>query len=236
MARLARLSLGGYPHLVAQHASARAVIADDEEARQLLRLLHSVLADTGVALHGYALLPQGIWLLATPSDEQGLGRAVQSIGRSYVRWVNARRAEEGGLFDGRYRAALLEPEVEFLRALRYVEWQPVRRELVAVPEDYRWSSCRQHLGLASDADVANHPLYWSLGNTPFERQAAWRSHLQQGLSAAESTHLERALTGGWVLGSERFVRQLAPLCVRRPAPARAGRPRAVEARTPSRNT
>lgn len=225
MARLARLSLGGYPHIVAQHAGARAVVVDDVDAQQLLGVLRAATAEAGVALHGYALLQRAVWLLATPADTHGLGRAMQSIGRRYVRWVNDRRREKGGLFDGRYRAALLEPDAELISALRYVESQPVHAGLVAVPEEYRWSSCRQHVGLASDPGLADHPLYWALGNTPFERQAAYRTFLHHGVSNAEAKRLERALTGGWVLGSKAFVRQIAPMCSRRPERSQAGRPR-----------
>ena len=174
MARLARLSIGGYPHLVAQRAGARAVVSDDDDANHLLGVLRAAMVEADVGLHGYALLPRGIWLLATPADAHGLGRAMQSIGRRYVRWVNDRRREKGALFDGRYRAALLEPEAELLSALRYIESQPVLAGLAAVPEESRWSSCRHHVGLATDPGMSDHPVYWALGNTPYERQAAYR--------------------------------------------------------------
>ena len=72
-----------------------------------------------MALHGYTLLPRGLWLLATPVDAGGLGRAMQSIGRRFVRWVNDRRGEHGSIFAGRYRAAAIEPEAGSLRALAY---------------------------------------------------------------------------------------------------------------------
>ena len=225
MARLARLSIGGYPHVIAQRAGARDVVIDDEDAHQLLGILRVATAEAGVGLHGYVLVTRGIWLLATPADEHGLGRAMQSIGRRYVRWVNDRRREKGGLFDGRYRAALLEPETELLSALRYIESQPVVAGLAAAPEESLWSSCRHHVGLGTDPWLADHPVYWALGNTPFERQAAYRTFLHHGVSNAEAKRLERALTGGWVLGSKAFVRQIAPMCSRRPERSQAGRPR-----------
>jgi len=234
MARLARLSIGGYPHIVAQHAGARAVVVDDDDANQLLGVLRTATADAGVGLHGYALLPRGLWLLATPADAQALGRAMQAIGRRYVRWVNDRRGEKGGLFDGRYRAALLEPEAELIAAQRYVESQPVRAGLVATPEEYRWSSCRHHVGLAADPALSDHPLYWALGNTPFERQAAYRNLLHQGVGSDWAIRLERALTGGWVLGSRTFVDQIAPLCRRRPQRSQAGRPRSGTLKPPAK--
>ena len=209
MARLARLSIGGYPHLVAQRAGARAVVSDDDDANQLLGVLRAAMVEADVGLHGYALLPRGIWLLATPADAHGLGRAMQSIGRRYVRWVNDRRREKGALFDGRYRAALLEPEAELLSALRYIESQPVLAGLAAVPEESRWSSCRHHVGLATDPGMSDHPVYWALGNTPYERQAAYRGFLQHGVSNDEASRL-RASTY-WRLGA-RFKGIRTPDC------------------------
>lgn len=225
MARLARLSIGGYPHLVAQGADARPIVADGIEGDRLLSLLRDAAGAARVALHAYALVPQGLWLVATPADGAGLGRLMQSVGRRYVRWVNARRGGAGTLFGGRYRAAILEPETAFLDALRYVEVRPVAVGSVESPEDYAWSSCRHHVGLAQDSGVQDHALYWALGNTPFERQATYRTLVHTPLSPQRTAELERGLRGGWVIGSPAFVRQIEPLCVRRPERARAGRPR-----------
>jgi len=229
MARLARLAVGGFPHLVVQRSGSRVLLADDDDAGRLLVSLRDATAEAGVALHGYALLPHALWLLVTPSESVGVGRAMQAIGRRYVRWINDQRKEHGGLFTGRYRAALLEPDAQLLEALRFVEWQPVHAGLAQAPEDYRWSSCRHHIGLTADPIVRVHPLYWGLGNTPFERQAAYRGWLAVGPGSACDERFERALAGGWVLGSSEFVRQIEHLCARRPQRARAGRPRRTAA-------
>ena len=226
MARLARLSIGGYPHLVAQHSAARSIVTDGAESERLLSLLREESAVLRVALHGYSLLPYGMWLVATPADGASLGRLMQSVGRRYVRWINDRRGGGGTLFGGRYRAAILEPETAFLDALRYVEWRPVTVRVVESPEAYTWSSYRHHVGLGSVTGIQEHPLYWALGNTPYERQAAYRELAQSPLSDQSVVQLEAALRGGWVVGSPAFLRKIEPECARRPARARAGRPRA----------
>ncbi len=225
MARLARLSIGGYPHLVAQGVGPRPLVADAIEGDRLLSLLRDATSAARVSLHAYALVPQGLWLVATPADGAGLGRLMQSVGRRYVRWVNDRRGGAGTLFGGRYRAAILEPETAFLDALRYVEARPVAVGSVESPEDYAWSSCRHHVGLVQDPGVQDHGLYWALGNTPFERQAAYRALAHTPLSPERAAEFERGLRGGWVIGTPAFVRHIEPLCVRRPTQARAGRPR-----------
>ncbi len=225
MARLPRLAIGGYPHLVAHKAASRRLIVDDEDARRLLDDLRLAMDEADVALHAFTLVPGDLWLLATPNDAGGLGRAMQSLGRRYVRWINDRRSERGGLFAGRYHAAVIEPAGELLAAMRYVEWQSVRAAAASAPEEYRWSSARHHLGLVSDSSLRAHSLYWALGNTPFERQAAYRTFLGTGPGSDEAARFERALAGGWVVGSPEFLRQIERLSPRRPQRARAGRPR-----------
>lgn len=205
-------------------AGTRAVISDESDARELLDELRTGLDAADVALHGYALLTTGLWLVATPADARGLAAAMQSVGRRYVRAVNRRRGEAGGLFAGRYRAAALEPESASLSALAYVDLTPTSVG-VAIPQDYAWSSARAHLGLASDAHLATLPSYWGLGNTPFERHAAYQRLLEAGVADSEAKRYQRALAGGWVIGSSAFVEQVRAQCGRRPVRSRAGRPR-----------
>jgi putative transposase len=225
MARLARLSIGGLPHLVMQRSGPRPLLVDDVDAGRLLAAVRASISEGQVFLHGYALMPHALWLLATPADARALGLALQAVGRRYVRAYNDRHAGRGSLFEGRYRAAALEPETAFLAALQWVETQPVRAGLVATAEDYRWSSFRHHAGLASDPMLQDHALYWALGNTPFERQVAYRAAVHAGLAPDDVARFDKALAGGWVVGSDAFVRSIAPQCARRPVPSRAGRPR-----------
>lgn len=225
MARLVRLSIGGYPHLVLQRSGPRPLVTDESDAQRLLAAVREAMREGQVALHGFALLPHAIWLLATPVDSRALGRAMQAVGRRYVRAYHTRHGGRGSLFEGRYRAAVVEPEEHFLGALHFVEIQPVRAGVTSSAESYRWSSYRHHAGVATDPSLQDHAHYWILGNTPFERQAAYRAVVHAGLSSAESDRFDRALAGGWVVGSDAFLRQIAPYCARRASPARAGRPR-----------
>lgn len=229
MARQARLAISGAAHLIEQRSSARPLFRDEAEARHLLATLHDALRAEGVAVHGWALLPTALFLIATPARGVALGRSMQAFGRRYVPWLNRRRGEHGGLFDGRFRAAPLEAESEFLPALRFLEWQPVLQRFAVAPEGYRWSSAAHHVGLGPDVHLQPHALYWALGNTPFERQAAHRAYLQQGPASDEIQRYARALAGGWLVGTGEFERQLEPFGLRRLRPARPGRPRRAAA-------
>src|SRR5262249_37711046 len=124
-----------------------------------------------------------------------------------------------------YRAAILESESVLLDAMRFVETRPVALGVVETAAGYSWSSYRHHVGLSGDAGVQDHPLYWALGNTPFDRQAAYRALIEVPLPAPTVDVLERALQGGWAVGSPSFIRHIKPLSGRRVSRAQPGRPR-----------
>lgn len=226
MARLARLSVGGLPHLVAlRGAHGASLFRGDPERERFLDDMRQICREATLAIHGYALLPDAVYFVATPPDALTTGRSVQAIGRRYVRWFNDRHGRRGALFEGRFRSSVLEVGTYTLPCLRFVESRPVAAGLVVDPFSYRWSSSAHHAGLAADPLIEDPAGFWALGNTPFERQAAWREYVGGGASIEETAEIARALLGGWALGSQAFLTELGRAAARRPAPERSGRPR-----------
>ena len=79
--------------------------------------------------------------------------------------------------------------------------------------------------MGNDPLVADHAMYWGLGNTPFQREAAYRSLLEKGLSASDFKAINDATQKAWLLGSEAYKVEMAKLTERRVEPAGRGRPR-----------
>ena len=83
MARLARLSVAGYPHHVIQRGNNRqAIFLDETDYERMLQLLREASARHRVGLHAWVLLPGQMQLLATPQDADGLPRMMQDVGRA----------------------------------------------------------------------------------------------------------------------------------------------------------
>ncbi len=226
MPRLPRLILPGQAHHVILRGNNRqAIFHSDHDREHLLKTLAEASTQHQVAIHAYVLMDNHLHLLATPQSADGLSRMMQSLGRRYVGWFNARHQRSGTLWEGRFRAGLIESERYFLACMRYIELNPVRAGLCGGPEQWRWSSAAHHMGLARDMLVREHPLYWSLGNTPFEREHAYREFLMQGVPTSEREQLTDAVLRGRPLASAAFLKPLAAdherVVVRRPR----GRPR-----------
>ena len=226
MARLPRLTLTDYPHHVILRGNNRQpIFAGDADRLRMLSLMEEHGRAHGVEIHAYVLMDNHLHLLATPEDAQGLSRLMQSLGRRYVAWFNHKYQRSGTLWEGRFRASLIDSERYFLTCMRYIELNPVRAGLCASPQEFAWSSCSHHLGSRRDLLVTDHPLFWSLGNTPFERDAAYGELLGQGLAEDDRRKLTEAVLRGRPLGEPNFLKQLANQN-RRFAVARArGRPR-----------
>ena len=226
MARLGRYFLPDQPLHVIQRGNNRgAIFFDQEDYAQYLRWLAAAAAEQGCAVHAYVLMTNHVHLLLTPRRAESLPRLMQSLGRRYVRYVNAVHHRTGTLWEGRYRAAPIDSEAYFLACCRYIELNPVRAGMVSHPRDYRWSSWRAHAQGAADPLVAGHALYDALGRDPAARQKAYRALFRPALDPGFVEALRAATNGGWALGGARFQRRIAAKSGRRAAPLPKGRPR-----------
>ncbi len=225
MARLPRLVVTGLPHVVVHRGvNGQSVLLDDADRANYLEALAGAARDAGVLVHGYGLFAGEVRLLATPTTAAALGRAMQAVGRRYVRAFNLRHRRTGTPWEGRFRSTVIEPAAHFIEALRFVEGCDEDGTVLAnASEAGRWSSVGHHLGLRRDALLTEHEVFWALGNTPFEREAAYRQLLAQPVPAGPRAALRDAALKGWARGSEAFVESLRT-GTRRPSPLRRGRP------------
>lgn len=225
MARLPRLAAAGQLHQVVQRGNnGEAIFLDDEDCATYLRMLREAATASRVAIHGYALTGCHAHLVATPDDALGLSRMMQALGRRYVGRFNRRHGRTGTLWEGRFRATVLEAKSYLLACLCFVELAPVREGLVRRPQDHPWSSAAHHLGLRIDPLVTDHPGYWGLGNTPFEREAAHAEILERALTSTELLQISQATMKGWALGSAPFLAGLEKQTARRVVVGTRGRP------------
>ncbi|CAM2150048.1 transposase [Pararobbsia alpina] len=233
MARLARLYVPDQPqHVILRGLDNQSAFVDAEDYALFLDCLRAASRDHSLAVHAYSLMPSAVHLLVTPREETSLPKAMQAVGRRYVAHFNRRYGRRGTLWEGRYRATVLESERYFLLCSRLVELRPVRAQIVADPVDYKWTSFAHHTGVILDALITDHAQYWSLGNTPFERQRRYKEMIDQPLDERDIDLLEQATLKGWVIGSEAWLDWCARQANRRVSPLPRGRPRKTRADDP----
>ena len=165
-----------------------------------------------------------VHFLITPTHENSLPKTFQSLGRRYVQYFNKTHERTGTLWEGRYRATLIESEPYLLTCARYIELNPVRAEMVRHPRDYRWSSYQYHAEGKTNSLLTPHTIYQRLGRTVVERQQAYRALFRHHLSGETLDAIREATNKAWVLGSDKFKGRLAKKLDRRVAPLPRGRP------------
>lgn len=224
MARLPRLYAPGVPQLVQACFARPLAHAHDQTPAAALDTLKDWLSLEAkrhhVAVHCWVIVLDRILLIATPPDAAALPRLMQGLGRRMAAGL-----VHGRVFEGRYRSTLVE-DSWVSACMVWVESLPIRQGLVDTAARWPWSSAREHLGLLPPGGMLQHHAdYWTLGDTPFARQAAYRARLQAGTTEARSRRIDQALHGQWALGSADFVAQLATQGSRRATPSPRGRPR-----------
>lgn len=186
MARLPRIDLPGIPQHIVQRGNNRLpCFLDDQDRLQYLALLRDALIATECRLHAYVLMDNHVHLLITSPECGSLGKLMQKLGRQYVGQFNARHGRTGTLWEGRYKACLVDSEAYVLRCARYIDLNPVRARITDDPAAYRWSSCAALCGQRIDPLLSPHPAQIALGPTDIERAHAYRRLLDEAVSEDE---------------------------------------------------
>ncbi|MBI4194887.1 MAG: transposase [Betaproteobacteria bacterium] len=225
MPRRTRLNLADVPqHIIQRGNNRQATFFAEEDYRFYLDCLLEAARKYDCQIYAYVLMTNHVHLLASAPQRYALSRMMQHLGRRFVRHINRVYQRSGTLWEGRFKASLVDTEIYFLRCLRYIECNPVRARMVADPADYRWSSYRAHaLGLPDKLVVA-HEQYERLGETDGERQSAYRALFRSELALTELNEIRDTVNCGWPLGGERFRDEIERALARTARPPKRGRP------------
>jgi len=224
MARLPRFILPGQPqHVIIRGNNQDPVFHADKDYRFYLEKLQQACAKHGCDIHAYVLMSNHIHLLITPHTEQGIAKVLQMIGRYYVQYFNHSQQRTGTLWEGRYKATLINSEQYLLTCSRYIELNPVRvGGTVNHPSAYPWSSYRCNALGEDDALVTPHQIYQQLGASPTARQSAYRALFKARIPEQTLVEIRQATNKAWVLGDEKFKDKIAQLMNRRVSPKSRG--------------
>lgn len=229
MARQARLVFPGLVHHVVQRGHNHgAIFGDDEDRQRYLDVLRDAVRDAGVPALGYVLLPDHVHLLLLPSREDALARVMQDVGRRYVTWFNQRHGRRGTLWEGRFRAHAVEPGERVLDVLAFIEGHMTRVGLAPELLSSPWCSAAHHLGHRRDPLITDAAEFWSLGNTPFERELRWKDRLGQAIPVALLDDLARHVRGGLLFGASDYVKTKRMEAGLPAAPRPRGRPARIK--------
>lgn len=212
-------------HVIARGVDRQAVFFRAEDYTLYLHALREAANNNQCQVHAYVLMTNHVHLLVTPERKRSLPLMMQAMGRTYVQRLNARYNRTGTLWEGRYKASLVQSEEYLLTCQRYIELNPVRAGMVAAPGDYPYSSYRHHAMGITDPLLTPHPLYLGLDIDPAARQNAYRRLFRDTISEAQLTRLRDSTNACTLIGNDRFKDQIATVLGRAVPTGRRGRPK-----------
>lgn len=209
MPRLPRISLAGVTQHVVQRGHNRQMCFFCEtDYTVYLDKLREYSSQFAVHIHAYVLMTNHVHLLVTPQKAWGVSRMMQAVGRYYVMYVNRTYDRTGSLWDGRFKMSLVDSERYLMQLHRYIELNPVRAGMVAHPANYPWSSYQSNALGKPIKLLTPHPIYLNLGGSANDRQSAYLGLYNESLPEMSLLEIRHAIDQTWVLGDERFKKQI----------------------------
>ncbi len=226
MARLPRYYIKNQPqHIIQRGLDQQNIFFDDVDYQYYLDCLYAAAYNNDLKIHAYVLMPNQVNLLASPREDKSISKTLQSLGRNYVQHFNDNYDAHGTLWEGRYRATVLDPSEYLLSCSRFIETSPVRSGLAKNPKAYQWSSYAHNALGKADEGITEHRIYKQLGKTDKERSQAYRDLFKTQLTAEELNTISDATNKGWALGNAKFIKKIEQITDRRASPLPKGRPK-----------
>ncbi len=223
MARPLRACPAGVPqHIIQRGNNRQPCFACEEDFAAYANWLDEAATKFRVAIHAWVFMTNHVHLLATPSDQEGLSRMMQSIGRRYVRYFNHAYRRSGTLWEGRFKSCVVDAEPYLFVCQRYIELNPVRAGMVEHPGQYRWSSYSANAEAKPIHLWTPHDLWLGLGRTDQECAARYRATFRGQMDPELLDQVRVTVNRGLALGNDRFRHEIERLTGVRVSPRKRG--------------
>jgi len=205
MARKPRIHLpGGLYHVIFRGNGGQDVFLAAADRYRFYLLLQEGTERFGYRVHAFCLMTNHIHL-AVQIGEIPLSRGMQNLSFRYARWINRRENRTGHLFQGRYKAVLVDGDSYLLELVRYIHLNPVRAGLVASPEEYPWSSHRAYLGRETLPWLTTDWLLAQFGEQLDKAHAAYTTFVFDGLNEERRPEFHGGGVDSRLLGDDDFM-------------------------------
>lgn len=205
MARALRIEYpGAFYHVTSRGNERRDVFKTKRDREKFLEYLSSATVRYGAVVHTWCQMSNHYHLiLETPRGN--LSEIMHHINGAYTTYFNVKRERSGHLFQGRFKAILIEASEYATQLSRYIHLNPVRAGIVGRPEEYRWSSYRGYVGEeVVPIWLRTEFIHGHFGTKVQEAQVKYRSFVEDALAGEYENILAGAVAGA-ILGSADFV-------------------------------
>ncbi len=205
MARKPRIHLpGGFYHVMLRGNGGQDIFFNAEDRNHFYLLMQQGISRYGHRIHGFCCMTNHVHLLIQVADEP-LSKIMQNLSFRYTRWINKHQKRMGHLFQGRFKAILIDADEHLLELIRYIHLNPVRAGLVKQVDDYAWSSHHAYRGKETLPWLTTD---WVYGNFSRQRAACIRQYskfIAEGVGEQHRKEFHSGNLGGQLLGGDEFA-------------------------------
>jgi putative transposase len=206
MARKERINIpGAVYHVILRGNDRRDIFADNKDRYRLYSILDHTFQRFEFKIHAFCLMSNHLHFEIQVSDTP-LPTIMQCIAQRYTQWFNWRHHKSGHLFQGRYKAIMVDVDDYLMELAAYIHLNPVRARLTAHPEKYRWSSHRAYLGKESLPWLETGFILSTFSSNPGKARSMFRDFVNGhiGQERSKEFHGEKN-PDNRILGDEYFV-------------------------------
>ncbi len=195
--------------MIARGNQRQKVFLGKEDYFKYLKLMDDYLEQHGITIYAYCLMPNHVHVLVEQSTDQPLSRYMQRLQSAYTSYFNRKHKKVGHLFQGRYKAILVDKDTYLLELIRYIHLNPMRAKLEEKVGVYPWTGHAQYLGMVRGNAVRIDtgkilPMFGKIGKKAIK---AYRRFVLEGVGQGHQEEFYD-LRRGHILGGEDFEIQV----------------------------
>ena len=201
MPRIPRgLSGGLVYHVLNRGNDKQCVFHKDKDYEAFVNLMVEAKNRYSLKLLAYCLMPNHFHIVLVPAQSEDLSKWMQWLMTSHVRRYHRHYGTSGHVWQGRFKSFIIQSDIHLLMALRYVEGNPVRAELVKLAKDWQWSSHGEAIGTRSRLLVDEVSL---------ELPDDWSSYVDESLTENELEKFHHSVNRQSPYGSSEWQEQIS---------------------------
>jgi len=204
MARKPRIHYpGAFYHVMLRGNGGQDIFFSKGDRSRFSLLLQKGMERYNHRIHAFCQMTNHVHLVIQVG-EIPLSRVMQNLSFRYTRYINSRKNRMGHLFQGRYKALLIDGDSYLVELVRYIHCNPVRAGLVTNPNRYPWSSHNAYLGHNSIPWLTTHLVLSQFAKQVNHARKLYDDFVQNGITEAHRHEFHSGTYQGRILGDEKF--------------------------------
>lgn len=208
MARKPRIHIpGGFYHVILRGNDGQDIFFSDQDREHLETLVQDGIDRFKHRIHAYCWMSNHVHMLIQVS-EVPLSKLIQNLSFRHARYINKKLSRKGHLFQGRYKAILVDAENYLHELVRYIHLNPVRAGLARNPKDYEWSGHQCYLGITRKSWLTVKYVLSQYSKGESTAQRRYEEFVLEGMNEEYRSEFHHGSAEGRLLGGDKFIEEV----------------------------